>query len=380
MKRKNLTLFFEYFQMIHFDKDPFLVPYYLGLALDYDVKILYPSTTENADLPSSYRGVELIPFKVYGTWKTHPLIRYRKVYSYLRKNACKIDVFMRFFLGRKSEWTVLIYKHYNPTGKVYVKMDINPYNIPQDIKWYEYLVFPFCKWWHKLFIRNVDVASCETTLAYSSIMYSKRPEHQFGDKLVLVPNGVDEQTIRQLGFTKSDPLKKEKILMTVGRLGKEQKNTEMLLEALEKVDLKDWRFYFVGSIEETFEIVRQNFVLKHPELKNNVVWTGEMTDRKLLYELYNKSRGLILSSRFESFAIVFVEANRFSNYIISTPVGAVNDVIKGGLGEIVETVDEMAAAIQRVIDGKTNTDVYVNSDISFYSWASRIEIVKNKLI
>ena len=373
MKRKNITLFFEYFQKIHFDKDPFLVPYYLGLALDYDVKILYSESTENADLPSSYRGVELVPFKVYGTWKTHPLIRYRNVYSYLRKNACEIDVFM-------SEWSVQIYKHYNPTGKVYLKMDINPYDIPQDIKWYEYPSLPFCWWWQKRFISDVDVASCETTLAYSSITSSKRMEHQFGEKLVLMPNGVDEQAIRQLGFPKSNPAKKEKIMMTVGRLGTEQKNTEMLLKALGNVDLKDWRFYFVGSIEKTFEIVKQDFESKHPEWKNKVIWTGPITERKMLYELYNKSRILILSSKFESFAIVFVEANRFSNYIISTPVGAVNDVIKGGLGEIVETADEMASAIQRIIDGKTSTDVYGDIDISIYSWASRIEIVKNKLI
>ena len=97
-RKKNITLFFEYFQDIHFVKDPFMVPYYLGKTLGYSVTIIYPALEENRDLPSEYKGVKLIPIKVYGNWHTNPFIRYIHIYRYIRKNAKNIDIFMRFFL------------------------------------------------------------------------------------------------------------------------------------------------------------------------------------------------------------------------------------------------------------------------------------------
>ena len=46
----NLTLIFRCFEEVHLGKDVFLVPYYLGKRLGYEVTIVYPLTGTNKKL------------------------------------------------------------------------------------------------------------------------------------------------------------------------------------------------------------------------------------------------------------------------------------------------------------------------------------------
>lgn len=382
---KNITLFFEYFQKVHFGKDPFMVPYYLGKMLGYTVTIIYPQLEENKDLPSEYQGVKLIPIKVYGNWNTRPVIRYMPIYQYLRKNAKQIDIFMCFFLGRKSEWLTLIYKHYNPKGKVYIKMDINPFNIPTNPLTFSKkstLHTWLKKKWINSFIKRVDTISCEMTEAYKRICNSNLPQYQWGEKLVIVPNGIDEEAIRQMNFGKPAFKEKENIMITVGRLGTKEKNNEMLLRTLEQIKLKDWKIYLIGSIEPEAKPTFDSYLNKNPEWKNKVIFTGPIYDKKILYNYFYKSKVFLLTSRFEGFAIVYAEAKRFCNYIVSTPVGAVYDVIGNGkYGKIVPQEDDkaLAVALQNIIDEKTNIDVYDDFDVESLSWENQLKTITNLL-
>lgn len=60
---QNLTLIFKHFEIEHFGKDVFLVPYYLGKQYQCDVTIVYPLTKTNQHFPSEVRGVQLRPQK-----------------------------------------------------------------------------------------------------------------------------------------------------------------------------------------------------------------------------------------------------------------------------------------------------------------------------
>lgn len=386
MKKKNLTLFFEYFEEIHFEKDPFLVPYYLGKMMDYDVHILYPKKDENKNIPPEYRGVKMIPFTTYGDMWKNPSKCFKDVLEYLRDNAKNIDVLMVFFGGLKSVPIVTTYKKFNSKGKVYVKRDLNPFEIKP---WSSYSLWGKIKELiyyyktYKFFNQIPDVVSCETQLALEKLRNDTNPNLRYGDNLVLVPNGMDEPSIKEMGFGKSQFAEKDNIMLTVGRLGTPPKNTDMLLRTFEKVNFKDWKFYMVGWIDPQFEEKVKLFQAKHPELKEKVIWTGAITDRKKLYDLYNRSKVFVLSSRWEGFAIVFAEAQRFSNYVVTTPVGAYKDVIEDGkYGEAVEidNDDAMAKSLQKIIDGKTNTDVYGGFDIESLSWENRLRIVAEKLL
>ena len=379
-RSKNITLFFEYFQKIHFVKDPFLVPYYLGKMLGYSVNIVYPILTENSDLPDKYKGVRFIPVELSGTSNSRSKVKYFNAIEFISTHARDIDVLMLFFGGERSELFVNCYKNNNPRGKVYIKLDINPYNIELPfwklpLSRIKNLVF------RKKFFSNVDVVSCETTLAYDIIKSGRIPGKNFGDKLVFVPNGIDEEEIREMKLEKPAFPKKENVMLTIGRLGTPQKNTDMLLKVIDKLNLRDWKFYMVGPVEQSFEPIKDGFMENHPELSSKVIWTGPINDRFTLYSLLCKSKVFVLTSKWESFALVFVEAQRFFNYIVSTPVGAASDVVKDKYGQLVPIgdVQKFCETLQGIIDEKIDTDVYKGFDVEKLSWENRLRVVADKL-
>lgn len=382
--KKKLALFFESFCEIHFAKDPFLVPYYLGKIMEYDVTILYPKLENNGNLPDTYRGVRLIPFNI--NENPNPTIKYKDIIQYVYVNAKTIDVLMLFYSNEKCIPFVNRYKKGNPTGKVYIKLDINPYftkwwsSIPAWKKPFSWIKQSL-KW--KSYIKKLDVVSCEMTKAYNLLSTDCMPIYDFRGKLVLVPNGLDEEEINSLGFGKSQYDKKDNLIITVSRLGSPQKNTDMLLKALKKVDMKDWKFFMVGGVDESFLPKVKQFRKEHPEMENKILWMGPITDRKKLYNIYNQAKVFVLSSKYEGCAIVFGEAKRFSNYLISTKVGASEDIIEGGkYGELVDIndIDAMAQSIQNIVDGKTNINVFSDLDIEKLSWEHSLQPVVEKLI
>lgn len=136
-------------------------------------------------------------------------------------------------------------------------------------------------------------------------------------------------------------IKKEKIILTVGRIGTYPKNTELLIESLIELenDLKDWKVYLVGPMTEDFKIWLNNRLVDHSKLKNKIVITGNITDKKELYQIYAKSSIFVLPSRYEGFPLVIQEAMHFACYpIITNCFPAADEVIrtgKNGFGDIV---------------------------------------------
>lgn len=385
MARKRIVLFFEYFNSIHLNKDPFLVPYYLGKMMGRDVEILYPLSDSQEVLPSDYRGVKLVPFTLGSSKQCCFQEQYGNALEYIERQGKEIDVLILFFGSDLSKLFMKRYKQVNPKGKVYIKLDVNPLTIERRADkpvWYRVYRWLRCALWKRPFLWKADVVSCETRWAYEEICKNFAPSKWCDEKLIYVPNGMDEDLIEQLGFSKQISNKKEHVLLTVGRLGAYEKNTEMILAALENVDLKDWKFYFVGSVEKEFEAIKDKFMSNNPQWAQRVVWIGPLYDRKELFQLYERAKVLVMSSRFESYGLVFTEAQRFGDYIISTPVGASYDVIEGGkYGEIVEQENVMALAhaIRNVIEGKTDTSACAQYDVNRLSWTVKLRDVVEKL-
>lgn len=68
-----------------------------------------------------------------------------------------------------------------------------------------------------------------------------------------------------------------------------------------------------------------------------MILVGNISNRELLYDYYNRAKVFILTSRWEGFAIVYPEALRFGNYIITTDVGGARDIAENTkLGSIIE--------------------------------------------
>lgn len=380
-RQKNITLFFEFFDHEHLGKDPFMVPYYLGKALGYAVNIVYPLTESNRDLPSEIKGIRLKPLAVNSSESSNTGRNFvHAMYQDIWKHAKEIDVLMRFFDVDISRKAAFLYKLRNPHGKVYVKMDVNPYNINDNVASFPFNMIRGLK--GKLLKSCVDVISCETKLALQKLNASPNSYNHWGKKMVYLPNGFDEALLESLHIKEKSYAEKENIMLTVGRLGTPPKNTQMLLKALAMADLKDWKFYLVGPIEPSLQSDIDSFYQQNPDKKDSVIFTGAIYDKKELWEYYNRSKVFVLTSKWESFALVYTEAQRFTNYIMSTKVGAASDVIQDGkYGDFIpqEDYEALAHKLNDIINGKVNINVYDGFDVKSLSWEARLKVIADKL-
>lgn len=357
----------EEFEYTWIGKDNGMIPIYAHNVLGFESEIVTCDLKE--DLPEDVRGVKIVKIprwfkkmKKFAPWVM--FIKRIPLYRYICKNAKDIDVLMLFHVTKCSYWNAFFYKKFNPNGKVFIKADFNlgvyekeikktqmkPRNLREffrkrrEIKEYDK---------RKKLVQIANLISYETREAYDKMKNSYAGVSTEG-RTILLPNGYDDLLIEK-NFKLKNYEEKENIFLTVGRLGTEEKNTEFLLKVLEKVDLKDWKFFFVGSIESKFQKKIDDFFQRFPEKKENIIFTGIVKDRELLYEYYNRSKVFILPSKWESFGIVMVEAMAFNNYVLTSNTCAAKDITDAEkVGEIFSIVDEneLIEKVRKIIDGK----------------------------
>lgn len=365
---RNLTLIFNHFEKEHLGKDVFLVPYYMGREKKYNVTIVYPQTKTNSNFPQYINGVHLVPLKANNNLPLPSI----KFYMYLIMHSKSIDLLMRFHFSIHTELMTIIYKSINRKGKVYVKLDIDPSIISeQKIKKRINLKHFLHRFIIKSFLKNVNKVSCETSLAYQKLTHTHLPQYQFGKKLFFMPNGFDETLLHSFNIKERTFSEKENLIITVGRIGSTPKNTKMFLDALEIVDLKEWKVLLIGPIDDSFKEVIESFYNKNPDKKKSINFIGPIYDKKELWEFYNKAKVFVFTSEWESYALVLNEAKRFRNYIVSTEVGAFMDLVDHGkYGHSIPQNDrkELASILKKIIKGELNIDVYNKYNMNCLSW------------
>lgn len=379
-KKKTLTLIFSNVEEAHLGKDVFLVPYYLGKELGCDVSIYFPQTETNKTLPHTHRGVKLRPIPRSKTGSKY--IRRIKTLLKLLKVFRESDVLMLFhYYYMMTPYMGVIYKILKPTGKLYVKMDASLIALKSEDDYSNIFEKIWKNSWHWMFSKMVDCITCETRSSYEMIMKSKATMYKFRRNLFIMPNAFDDEMLDEVGIQPKSFEEKQNQFLTVGRIGSPEKNNEMLLRALSRVDMKDWTIKIVGPYDDLFAAKIQQFFEDNPEKKKSVFFTGNIIDKKQLWEIYNSSKVFVFTSVTESYALVYVESNVFKDYILSTDVGSFQDVTeKGKFGDSVPQNDDnmLAEKMQAIIDGKTNVNVYP-SDYRGLMWTEVIKPVANKL-
>lgn len=195
-----------------------------------------------------------------------------------------------------------------------------------------------------------------------------------------ISNGFDnEDYSEKIAFEE-----KENIMITVGRLGTYQKNTEMLLQSLEKLDLKNWKILLIGPYDKNFKNKYMEFLKRNNDKKDKIILVGNINNREKLYEIYKKSKVLILTSRREGFPLVYPEALRFGNYIITTKVSGAEDITNyNKIGKIIEIEDsnalnnELVKVIGGQIDLKKKYELSIEWSKKNFIWE---RILKNSEI
>lgn len=271
-----------------------------------------------------------------------------KVKLFIKDNIKQYDAVLLFNYGNTNYKFAYLCKKYNPNIKVWCKLDMSDsgyshfYEDSYSRKIKNYI--------EKIKSKYVDLFTVETLKYYNDLKDTKMFA---GGRLKYLPNGV---SLLGVDIEKLDNIPKENIVLTVGRLGSYEKNNEMLLEAISMISksaIKDWKFYFVGPIIDSFSELIEIFFVQHAELKDKIVFMGNISDRQKLYEIYAKSKFFCMTSRSESFCIATIEAMYFGCIPLLTRYGAVVDdqTDCGRIGNVCEesSASDFAAKLENAI-------------------------------
>lgn len=310
---KNFTTIFPFAKNVHLIKDVGQVANSIAAVGEYETKLVcFKNSEDYSFLNSEAQNIKIDFLESCGK----KLFMEKAILNYIEKNAIEIDVIHFFHLTKETIYYALHYKKHHPKGKVYVKMDVYNEMLEQEIKYSKKRLF---NWVHKQkekkFFSQLTAISTENPIALELL---KKKFPVLKEKAFLLTNGVNDAFLKQQFPKLKEFEEKENIILSVGRIGAKDKNSEMLLNAFVKANLVEWKLIFIGPIENNFEERVVKNVAEKSHLKNQIELVGNVNDRKTLYEYYNRSKICCLTSPFESFGITFIESMYFGNYVIGT--------------------------------------------------------------
>lgn len=377
MKTIRLVSMF-YFNSNIAGKDMFLVPKYLSDYLGAKGEIVYPKWDENSHFGDEYRGIKLIPIKSLSKFNS-TLWSEKEMLWWLIKNARTIDVLCLFWLNPRNIFFANVYKILNRKGICYVKGDLG------NVDFSKKNVKGFKQYFKNQLLKAVKIYSVETVINYQAIKRGVLGEH-LRNSTVYMSNGCDFDLLEEMGIVQQKFEEKRNLIITVGRLGTSQKNNELMLSALEGLDMKNWEFILIGNAEEEFVEKFNDFLIRNPDKKDRVILKGPIYDRKLLLKSYNDAKVFLLTSDWEGMANVFPEALTFGNYIISTNVSGSNEISDNGrLGKIIDVgdVEALRIVLCDVFRGKIDLEANFKKAIEFsdskFNWRKLVEEVGDRI-
>ena len=343
-------------------KDNGGIPYALSRYYGYKSRYVYLDKHGIVKNEEYEKYVELDAIKS----GNNTLINYFNILNYIYKNANNFDVFNFYELGIIGILASKLAKIINPKIIVYNKLDMGRAifieltrnnSVKRKIKNFLLGKLTSC----------IDLYTVETYAYVENLNKIER----FKNRIKYLPNGFFSNLVEL-----DKDIKKEKIILTVGRLGTLEKNTEMLVEAIENIEtekLKNWKVYLVGSMTDEFTKWFNERLNVKPYLKNYFIVTGNISDKKELYTLYAKSSVFVLPSRCESWGLALTEAMAFGCFPIVTDCCdafyEILDIANSNFGKIIPTEGKNALinAIEEVLDNKVD---YINNGIKAHEFVS----------
>ncbi|MEQ1308514.1 glycosyltransferase [Acinetobacter bereziniae] len=336
MKKKNFICIFPQGENIHLIKDVGMIPFVLGKEGYYNTTIAFYE--DQINLPYLRNEVNGLNYE-----RIPRLFKYESIniLLFLIKNLSKYNIVMFFHGGKGKIFNVLFFKLITlKRMKFYFKLDMDSSEINNNFN-KKSIRFKLTK----VFSSYIDLLTVE------SIKMNDFLNKESFYRTKYLPNGYLEEVVNKV----DSETEKENIIITVGRLGTNQKDTETFLKALAKLDLKDWKVKLIGPIAESFQYVIKSFFEENPHLKEKVIFMGNISDRQELKSLYSKAKIFTLTSRNEGFPLVFPEAIANGCYIVTTDLAPAYDITNNGEYGRLFTIGndrQLAIILQEVIDGK----------------------------
>ena len=279
---------------------------------------------------------------------------------YIKDNASKIDVLNIYHLNLSSFFYAITFKKYkNKSAQTYLKLDADMREVSRLSG------KGVVQWIKKKTITVADVVTVE-----SRLLQTKLNEIIGEDKIQYLPDGIDIDEAKDMSVRAEE---KENIILTVGRLGTKQKNTQLLVEEFIKRTNGEYRLWLVGSMTDEF---RQwlNEKLNELKIQNSIAaelieYKGVITDRLELDDIYKKAKIFALPSKWESFGIVLVEAMWQGCYLMTT------DEVPS-TPELMRDIEKLEIGSQEYID---NARIRVREEFSYKVISHKLmEMLGNK--
>lgn len=186
----------------------------------------------------------------------------------------------------------------------------------------------------------------------------------FGVDSFVIPNFYK---IKQ--FDKTEIERKKNTISYIGRIDYGQKNLFTLLDSWNKVrEKKDWILNIVGGGDKSNLM---SYIDKYSIKNINVC---DFMDSYEIESLYKSNSVLILTSHFEGYPTVIVEAVSYANAVITTRYAGFSDeLVKNGINGFVTgfNSDEIANCIQKLI-----IDEKLLNRMQFASYENREKLEK----
>lgn len=285
-------------------QDVGLIPYFMCKNIGYNSFII-SDTYENMSYLDKYVSglkVDLI---------NQQLSFNEGIYNYIANNYKNIDILMLFGIYESYFNQLKFYRRLRPDGKVYLKLDANS-------GWMDRIDFNNSTIID--FLNSVDLISVESK-QMKKYLSAKIPYK----KIEYIPNGYFNYT----GDDSVEFKEKENTIITVGRIGTQQKNNEVLLEAFSLISdqIPGWKLKLVGNIDKSFNGYIEDYFNKRPDLRSKVIFTGNIECKEELFYEYKKAKIFALTSRVEGGSPnVYSEAALNGNYIITSNIDGCMDM------------------------------------------------------
>lgn len=244
--------------------------------------------------------------------------------KYILFNAKKYDYLTLFHLRIYNLVYGLIFLCINPNSKVYIKADRGNKDLEVDG------VFD-----SKGALKNIEkillsIIKRKVFISYESRTATELAKFELGNNynVSTVNNGHDIEENKVV-----NTYDKEKLIISVGRIGAEEKNHKLIVTTLLSLlednneNLLDYKVVFVGPVEPEFKEHLNNLGLSNQFFNSNIVFTGNIDNKKELYDIYSKAKYFLLSSLREGSPLVVPEAMRFGCIFVTTPVSTVEEVL-----------------------------------------------------
>lgn len=161
-----------------------------------------------------------------------------------------------------------------------------------------------------------------------------------------IPNIVNENFFTSVQEEKSEKLKKTRII-SICHLNK-NKNTELLIRAFAQllIELPDIELVIGGDGEERLSL---ESLVSELKIEHAVQFLGALTRDQVKQEI-SKSSMFVVSSKYETFGVVVVEALALGKPVVATKCGGPESIINHNVGLLVEndSVTDLASGILHV--------------------------------